>query len=127
MQAFDRFAERTHVTLTLDADAERLLIAKGATRVTLPYEQILDFSVSRSQKQDRTLFDVLQSVIGMNHRWIATLTYQTQASQPVKRLRFVELDDDVYYDDDEMSGRAKRFEKAVDQIVRRYHPIGELN
>ena len=130
MQDIDRFSARTPVTLQLNDDEQRLFIRKGAAQISLPYRQILDFSVRRSERQDKNLLDFLQTVIGMNRRWIATLTYQAQEGGPVKHLRFLELeelDDCGYYDDEEKSGRAKRFEKALDQIIQHYHPCGQLD
>ena len=48
----------------------------------------------------------------------------------MKHLRFLELDGldaHEYYDDEEISGRAKRFEKALDAIIQHYHPCGQLD
>lgn len=127
MQDIDRFSQRTPVTLQLNDDEQRLFIAKGAAQISLPYHQILGFSVRRSEGEDKNLLDILQSVIGMNRRWIATLTYQTQEGGTVKHLRFMELESDGYYKEDSMSGHAKRFEKALDKIIQHYHPCGQLD
>ena len=127
MQDIDRFARRTPVTLQLDDDAQRLCIIKGPAQISLPYHQILDFSVRRTEGSDKNLLDLLQSVIGINRRWIATLTYQTQETGTVKHLQFMELGADGYYKEEEMSGKAKRFEKALDKIIQHYHPCGQLD
>jgi hypothetical protein len=127
IDAIDRFAPQTQVTLTLDPDAQLLTITKGAAGITLPYHQILGFNVIPAKQKEKTLFDVLRSVIGMNRRWVATLTYQTNRTSPMKYLRFMELGDDHYYAEEEKSGSAKRFEKAIDKIVQEYHPYAPLD
>ena len=129
MQDIDRFSRRTPVTLQLYDDEQRLFIAKGAAQISMPYHQILDFSIRRSEGvgQDKNLLDVLQSVIGLKRRWIATLTYQTQEVGTVKHLQFMELESSGYYKEEAMSGHAKRFEKAMDKIIQHYHPCGQLD
>lgn len=127
LQALDRLTERTPVTLELNDDEQRLFILKGAVQLSLAYHQILDFTVRRTQGEDKNLLDLLQSAIGINRRWIATLTYQTQDTGAVKRLEFAELSSDGYYKEAEMSGKAKRFEKAMDRIIQHYHPCGQLD
>lgn len=127
MQDIDRFSQRTPVVLQLNDEEQRLFILKGPAQISLPYHQILDFSVRRTEGEDKNLLDLLQSVIGINRRWVATLTYQTQETGAVKHLRFMELGADGYYKEEEMSGKAKRFEKALDKIIQYYHPCGQLD
>lgn len=127
MQSIDRFAERTPVVLQLNDAEQRLLIEKGPAQISLPYHQILGFSIRRTEGQDKNLLDLLQSVIGINRRWVATLTYQNRETGTVKHLQFMELGSDGYYKEEALSGRAKRFEKAMDQIIQHYHPCGQLD
>lgn len=127
MQDIDRFSQRTPVVLQLNDAQEQLFIMKGSAHIALPYHQILNFSVRRTEGQDKNLLDLLQSVIGINRRWVATLTYQSPESGIVKHLHFMELGADGYYREEEMSGKAKRFEKEMDKIIQRYHPCGQLD
>lgn len=129
MQPIDRFAERTPVTLQLNNEEQQLVIVKGSIQISLPYHQILDFSVRRKESRENNLLDMLQAFIGINRRWVATLTYQAQETGEVKHLQFVELDDlnsHEYYSEEEMSGRAKRFERELDKIIQHYHPCSHL-
>lgn len=127
MQAIDRFAVKTPLLLTLDSDAHCLIISKGSLHITLPYEQILSFAVVRREKTEKNLLDMLQSMFGGSYRWVATLTYKALENGEVKHLQFIELEDEGYYDDETMSARAKRFEKAMDQIIQQYNPYGQLS
>lgn len=137
---------RTEVTLRLDPTNEVLLIRRSQKQiVTLPYERVLGFyteldTIRTPDETSNIAGSVLSSgllgrgavgKIGMlaggllsgrekitNH-WIVTLIYRDKEGVQ-QCLRFLEKDESGYYDSEEKSVSASKFESVINEIATRY-------